>query len=73
MDKTCMYKARRTEIYFLGEPNKFTQAMRNHTRNEKTQRIPCPCKTCNNMRVLNNTTTIRSHMLVGGFVENYMI
>jgi hypothetical protein len=25
------------------------------------------------MRVFSDTTTIRSHVLVGGFVENYMI
>jgi hypothetical protein len=44
-----------------------------HARNEKTQRTPCLCKTCKNMRIFTDTTTIRSHVLVGGFVKNYMI
>jgi hypothetical protein len=68
-----MYKARRTDVYFRGELNKFIQAAENHARNEKPQRIPCPCKTYKNMRVLTDIVTIRSHVLVGGFVEDYMI
>jgi hypothetical protein len=61
------------DAYFHGELNKFTQAVENYVRNEKTQRKPCPCKTCKNMIVFTDTTTIRSHVLVGGFVEDYMI
>jgi hypothetical protein len=68
-----MYKARKTDAYFRGELNKFIQAAENHARNEKTQRIPCPCKTCKNMRVFREITTIRSHVLVGDFIENYNI
>jgi hypothetical protein len=68
-----MYKTLRTDAYFLEELNKFIQIVENHARNEKTQRISCPYKTCKNMRVFNDTTTIRSHMLVGAFIENYMI
>ena len=67
-----IYKARRTEAYFLKELNKFIQAVKNHTKNEKTQSIPCPHKTCKNMRAFNDSTTIRSHVLVDDFVENYM-
>jgi hypothetical protein len=73
MDRIWMYKAKRMDAYFLGEHNKFIQGVKNHTRNEKTQRIPCLCKTCKNLRIFSNTTTIRSYMLVGDFVENYMI
>jgi hypothetical protein len=68
-----MYKARRTNAYFRGELDKFIQAAENHVRNKKTQRISCRCKICKNMRVFSDTTTIRSHMLVDDFVENYMI
>jgi hypothetical protein len=60
------------EAYFLTEHNKFIQAVENYARNEKTKLIPCPCKTYKNTRVFSNTTTIRSHVLVGGFVENYI-
>jgi hypothetical protein len=73
MDRLWIYKARRTDAYFCGELNKFIQTAENHVRNKKTQRIPYPCKTCKNMRLFSNTTTIRSHELVGGFLENYTL
>ena len=68
-----MYKARRTDAYFRRELNKFIQASEKHARNEKTRWISCPCKTCKNLRIFNDTTTIRSHVLVGSFVGDYMI
>jgi hypothetical protein len=68
-----MYKARRTETYFLGELNKFIQSAGKHARTKKIQRIPCTCKTCKNMRVFSDATTIRSQVLVGDFVGNYII
>ena len=37
MDRTWMYKARRTDVYFCGEVNKFIQATENHARIEKTE------------------------------------
>ena len=43
------------------------------TRNEKTQWIHCPCKACKNFRVFSDPTTIRSHVIVSGFVKDYMI
>ena len=75
MDWTWIDKARRTEAYFLVELNRFIQATENHAKNEKTQRIPYPSKTCKNKNVFRDTTTIRSHVLVCvcGFVDNYMI
>ncbi|RLM85829.1 hypothetical protein C2845_PM04G14860 [Panicum miliaceum] len=33
----------------------------------------CPCNACKNLRVLSNPTTIRSHVMVSGFVKNYKI
>ena len=39
-----MYKAKRTELYFRGELDKFIKVAENHARNEKTQWIHCPCK-----------------------------
>ena len=68
-----MYKARRTDAYFRGELDKFIQAAKNHARIEKTQLIHYPCRPCNNMRVFGDTTIIRSHVLISGFVDNYMI
>ena len=68
-----MYKARRTDTYFREQLNKFIQAAENHARIEKTHLIHCPCKPCKNMRVFSDTTIIRSHVLISGFVDNYMI
>ena len=73
MDRTWMYKARRTDAYFRGEVDKFIQAVKTYARIEKTQMIHCPCRTCKNLRVFSNTTIIRSHVLISGFVDNYMI
>ena len=47
--------------------------MENHARNEMTRRIHCPCKACKNLRAFNEPTIIRSHVLVGGFVKDYML
>ena len=68
-----MYKARRTDTYFREQLNKFIQAAENHARIEKTHLTHCPCKPCKNMRVFSNKTIIRSHVLISGFVDNYMI
>ena len=68
-----MYKARRTDAYFREQLNKFIQAAKNHARIEKTHLIHCPCKPCKNMRVFSDTTIIRSHILISGFIDNYMI
>ena len=64
-----MYKARRTDAYFRGEVDKLIQAAENHAIIEKTQMIHCPCRTCKNLRVFSDTTIIRSHVLISGFVD----
>ena len=68
-----MYKVKRTELYFLGELDKFIKVAENHAKNEKTQWIHCPCKKCKNLRVFGDPTTIRSHVMVSGFVKDYLI
>ena len=68
-----MYKANRTEPYFRGELNKFIKVAQKHAKNEKTQWIHCSCKACKNLRVFGDPTTIRSHVIVSGFVKDYMI
>ena len=73
MGRTWIYKANRTEPYFHGELNKFIKVAQNHARNEKTQWVYCPCKACKNLRVFSDPTTIRSHVIVSGFVKDYMI
>ena len=68
-----MYTVKRTYTYFCGELNKFIQVAENHARNEKTQLMRCPCFDCQNLRVFSNPTTIRLHMIVRGFVKDYMV
>ena len=57
------------DAYFHAELNKLILAV----ENKKAQWISCPCKPCKNLRVFNDTTTIRSHVLVDSFVGDYMI
>ena len=68
-----MYTAKRTYAYFRGELNKFIQVAGNHARNKKTQLMHCPCNDCKNLRVFSDPTTIRSHVIVRGFVKDYTI
>ena len=68
-----MYTAKRTDAYFRGELNKFIQVVENHARNEKTQLMHCPCNDCKNLRVFSDPTTIRSHVIVRGFVKDYTV
>ena len=68
-----MYHAKRTDAYFCGELNKFIQVSENHARNEKTQLMHCPCNDCKNLRVFSDPTTIRSHVIVRGFVKDYTV
>ena len=73
MDRTWIYNAKGTNAYFRGELNKFIQVVENHARNEKTQLMDCPCTVCKNLRVFSDPTTIRSHVVVNGFVKDYKI
>jgi hypothetical protein len=68
-----MYNAKRMNAYFHGQLNKFIQIAENHTRNKKTQLMHCPCNACKNLRVFSDPTTIRSHVMVSGFVKHYKI
>ena len=73
MDRTWMYTARRTDAYFREQLNKFIQAAETHARIEKAHLIHCPCKPYKNTRVFSDTTIIRSHVLISGSIDNYMI
>jgi len=68
-----MYHAKRTDAYFRGVLNKFIQVAENYARNEKTQLMHCPCNDCKNLRVFSDPTTIRSHVIVSGFVKDYTV
>ena len=68
-----MYNASMMDAYFHGELDKFIKVAENHARMENTVLIHCPCKVCGNLKVFRDPTTIRSHMIVSGFVKDYTI
>jgi len=73
MDRAWMYNASMMDAYFHGELDKFIKVAENHARMENTVLIHCPCKVCGNLKVFRDPTTIRSHMIVSGFVKYYTI
>ena len=68
-----MYNVNRMDAYFRGELDKFIKVTENHTRKENTLLIHCPCRVFGNLKVFRDPTTIRSHVIVSGFVKDYMI
>ena len=68
-----MYIANRMNAYFRGELDKFIKVAENHARKEKTSLIHCQGRVCGNLKVFRDPTTIRSHMIVSGFVKDYTI
>ncbi|XP_039797630.1 uncharacterized protein LOC120662576 [Panicum virgatum] len=73
MDRAWMYNANRMGAYFRGELDKFIKVAENYARKEKTQLIHCPCRACENLKVFSDPTTIRSHVMVSGFIKDYTI
>ena len=68
-----MYNVNRMGAYFRGELDKFIKVAENYARKEKTQLIHCPCRACENLKVFSDPTTIRSHVMVSGFIKDYTI
>ena len=68
-----MYNANMMDAYFRGELDKFIKVTENHARKEDTVLIRCPCRVCGNLKIFSEPTTIRSHVIVSGFVKDYTI
>ena len=68
-----MYNANGMDAYFHGELDKFIKVAENHARKENTVLIHCLCRVCRNLKVFSEPTTIRSHVIVSGFVKDYTI
>jgi hypothetical protein len=75
LDWTWMYEARRTCHHFREELNKFIKVAEIDVVVEKKRAVVPPCKKCKHIRVIsiNETISMRSHVLMNGFVEDYMI
>jgi len=68
-----MYNANRMDAYFRREIDKFIKVAENHARKESTVLIHCLCRVYENLKVFSEPTTIRSHVIVCGFVKDYTI
>ena len=68
-----MYNANRMDAYFRRELDKFIKVAENHARKENTVLIHCLCRVYENLKVFSEPTTIRSHVIVRGFVKDYMV
>jgi hypothetical protein len=68
-----MYGALRYKPGFRDEVDKFIKATENHakTLKENKDSIICPCRDCKNHLAFKDVTTIRTHLIMRGFVNNY--
>jgi hypothetical protein len=69
-----MYGSLRFAAGFREEVDKFIEAAEKHaatlTNNNGT--IICPCVDCKNLMAFSNVSTIRSHLIMRGFVPDYI-
>jgi len=68
--RSWMYNISRHSESFRRELDKFLKVAQNHAMDEKTKDVRCPCKNCRNHCVFDDLVTIRSHVLVHGFVKD---
>ena len=69
-----MYGSLRFKVGFREEVDKFIEAAKKHamTLTENKDTIICPCKDCKNRMAWTYVTIIRSHLIMRGFVEDYI-
>lgn len=60
-----------TDIQYIKDVKTFIDAAKVHARVGNV--IFCPCKDCNNVRKILNPETIRSHLVMRGFMPNYVV
>jgi hypothetical protein len=60
---------------FCEEVNKFIQATEKHaaTLTENKDTIICPYKDCKNLMAFPDVTTIREHLIMRGFIPDYIV
>ena len=68
-----MYNILRTGRYFREELETFIEAAKKDAKVKRVPSICCPCKRCKNTKVLTDPITIRSHVIVDGFVQRYFV
>ena len=70
-----MYGSLRFKVGFHKEVDKFIEAAEKHaaTLTENNDTIIYPCKDCKNRMAWTYMTIIRSHSIMRGFVEDYIV
>jgi hypothetical protein len=70
-----MYGWSRIDEGFRDEVDKFIEAAEKHalTLTHYKDTIICPCKDCKNLMAFADLNTIRSHLIMRGFVPNYTV
>jgi hypothetical protein len=70
-----MYGALRYKPGFRDKVDKFIEDAENHAKTMKENKdlIICPCRDCKNHLAFKDVTTIRSHLIMRGFVSNYTV
>ena len=68
---TCewMYNMPRNGKHFRDGLEAFIEAAQKDAMVKGVPSICCPCKNCKNIKVWRNAVTIRSHLIVDGFVQ----
>jgi hypothetical protein len=70
-----MYGSLRFMAGFREEVDKFIEAAEKHaaTLTENNDIIICPCLDCKNLMAFSDVSTIRSHLIIQGFIPNYTV
>jgi len=69
-DRAWMHMNRADKAYHI-EVDKFIEAAKKHAANMKSVGILCPYRVCKNEQIATEEKTIRSHLIINGFVKDY--
>jgi len=69
-DRAWMRMNRADKAYHI-EVDKFIEAAKKHAAKTKSVGILCPCKVYKNEQIATEDKTIRSHLIINGFVKDY--
>ncbi|WVZ62311.1 hypothetical protein U9M48_012073 [Paspalum notatum var. saurae] len=73
MARVWMYNWSMIERPYRDEVDKFIEAAKKNAMIKQVPDICCPCKNCKNLKVWTDSSDIRSHLIVDGFVKGYFV
>ncbi|XP_071727304.1 uncharacterized protein [Rutidosis leptorrhynchoides] len=72
MDRSeWMYNIGRTSIEYMKSLDEFITIAETDQLQKGNEKIICPCKKCFNGRAFNDSTEIRNHLILNGFMRGY--